>query len=153
MTRSEKDQRWVDWAERLFQMEKPDVFTDLDHCDECTEHNNTLKNSDVKTIGLDALGSPSWDPICFCSVEGKLYYTPAFLRLSLDTLDQEFYLDQFLFHLIWDGENNRYYQACSSEQRKFIASFLSYILDNYAQIVEDNLCDENLLQAHQIWSN
>lgn len=152
MTRSEKDQRWVDWAERLFQMDKPDNFTDLEHCDECTEHNNTLKNSDVQTIGLEELGSPSWDPICFCSVEGKLYYTPAFLRLSLDTLDQEFYLDQFLFHLIWDGKNNRYYQACSSEQRKFIASFLSYILDNYAQIVEDNLCDENLLQAHQIWS-
>jgi len=150
--RSEKDQRWIDWAEQLFKMEKPDNFTELSHCEECAEHNETLKNSDVKTIGLEALGKPSWDPVCFCSVEGKLYYTPAFLRLSLDSLDQEFYLDQFLFHLIWDGENNGYYQACSLEQRKFIASFLAYIRDNYPQFVEDNLCDENLEQAHQIWS-
>lgn len=152
MTRSEKDQRWIDWAERLFQMEKPDNFTDLNHCDECDEHNGTLKNSDVKTIGMDQLGSPAWDPICFCSVEGKLYYTPAFIRLSLDTIEEDFYLDQFLFHLIWDGDKNKYYQACSLEQRKFIASFLTYMLENHSAQLEDNFCDDNLLQAHQIWS-
>ena len=51
------------------------------------------------------------------------------IRLTLDTIDSstESYLDQMLFHLIQDGEGNRLVNACSKQQRKFVAAFLEYL--------------------------
>lgn len=143
---------WKQKAQALFQVDKPEHFTNYTHCEECVEHDQTLRNSDVDHIGMDELGSPAWDPICFATVEGKLYYTPAFIRLSLDTVDDDFYLDQFLFHLVWDGKQNSYYLACNQEQRVFIADFLSYMLENYSAMIELCYCGDQLLQAYEIWS-
>jgi hypothetical protein len=38
-----------------------------------------------------------------------VYYMPALIRLTVDTMDrpQERYLEQLLFHLIYDGKDNR----------------------------------------------
>ncbi len=143
---------WVEQAKLLFQMEKPEHFTNHRHCCECAEHDETLVNCDVDSIGLEELGNPGWDPICFCSDEGKKYYLPAFIRLSLATLDDDFYLDQFLFHLEWDGEKNSFFLSCSAEQRKFIAAFIRYIIENFAAQVQANLCADKILRVYEIWS-
>src|SRR5687767_15001421 len=95
----------IDWQHRaksLFNTSKPDHFTDYQHCCECAEHDQTLLSFDHDSIGLSELGNPGWDPLCFSSPEGLIYYMPAMVRLTLDTIDnpQESYLDQFLFHLI-----------------------------------------------------
>lgn len=63
---------WVNKAKELFASPKPGHFTNYQHCDECAEHDETLRSTDVDTIGLGELGNPAWDPICFCSSEGKL---------------------------------------------------------------------------------
>jgi hypothetical protein len=41
-----------------------------------------------------------------CAVEGLLYYMPTLIRLMFETMatPQERYLDQLLFHLIYDGK-------------------------------------------------
>ena len=90
---------WIDRAKYLFKAPKPEHFTNFNHCEECEEHDQTLLALDIDIIGIDELGNPGWDPICFASPEGKKYYLPALIRLSLDTMMDEFYLDQFLFHL------------------------------------------------------
>ncbi len=83
-----------------------------------------------------------------------MYYMPALIRLTLDGIDkpQESYLDQLLFHLIQDGKDNRLVSACNVEQRKFIADFLEYLMDNYAsQIGEGVFVSDDILTAHEIW--
>ncbi len=143
---------WKMQANILFQMEKPVHFTNYKHCDECAEHDETLRTAELQTIGLDELGNPGWGPICFCSDEGKRYLAPAFIRLTLDTLDNEFYLEQFLFHLQGDGIGNSYFDSCCMEQRTFIAEFLCYLLENYSELIDKNLCGDDLLRAYEIWS-
>lgn len=143
---------WKAKASLLFKADKPEHFTNYLHCDECAEHDETLRLSDVDHIGMDELGSPAWDPICFATVEGKRYYTPAFIRLSLDTVEGDFYLDQFLFHLVWDGQHNKYYLGCDKTQRVFIAEFLAYMLEHYSDKVDECYCGDSLLQAYEIWS-
>jgi hypothetical protein len=146
---------WTQQAKIIFNVPKPAHFTDYQHCCECAEHDETLLAFDIDSIGLPQLGHPSWDPLCFSSPEGLIYYMPALVRLTLDTIDnsQEMYLDQLLFHLIKDGRGNRLVSACSKEQREFVAGFLEYLIESHADRVEAGVFySDNILKAHDIWS-
>jgi hypothetical protein len=110
---------------------------------------------DVNSIGLEQLGNPGWDPLCFTAAEGLLYYMPALIRLTLETMatPQEQYLEQLLFHLIYDGPENRIVRACNPEQRAFIAGFLAYLLEQYSVEIDEGIfLSEDILKAYEIWS-
>jgi len=143
---------WVEEAKRIFLSEKPNHFTSYKHCEKCAEHDETLKGADIDSIGLEELGNPGWDPICFCTDEGKKYYIPSFIRLSLDTVANEFYLGQFLFHLEGDGDGNNLLISCNEEQKKFIASFVEYMINSHAKEIDDNLYAGEALKVYQMWS-
>ena len=145
---------WKQQAKLIFKVPKPAHFSDYRHCCECAEHDQTLLTFDVDSIGLAELGNPGWDPLCFSSAEGLIYYLPALIRLTLDTMDnpQETYLDQMLFHLIYDGPGNRLFSACSKEQREFVAAFLEYLVERYSsQIDAQAFTSDEILRAHEIW--
>jgi hypothetical protein len=58
-----------------------------------------------------------------------------------------------LFHLIKDGPGNSLVSACSEKQRKFIAQFLEYLISEHAQhISEEAFASDDILRAHEIWS-
>lgn len=145
---------WTQYAKELFNIPKPVHFTRYQHCCECAEHDATLLAYDVDTIGLAQLGHPSWDPLCFASVEALLYYMPALIRLTLETMDtpQEQYLPQLLFHLIRDGKDNDVVRACNPEQRGFVARFLEYVIDTYSTALDQSLYSDDMLTAYEIWS-
>ncbi len=142
---------WVEKAKYIFEMQKPEHFTDYLHCEECADHDETLRNTDVDNIGLKELGNEAWDPLCFCTNDGKKYYMPALIRLSLDSVNDEFYFDQFLFHLEGNGENNRLLLSCSEEQKTFITSFLKYMIENYSKEIDDNLCTDDAIRVYELW--
>lgn len=146
---------WKQQAKLIFNVAKPIHFGNYRHCCECAEHDQTLSASDVGSIGLEQLGNAGWDPLCFSSADGLLYYMPALIRLTLDTIDnpQETYLEQMLFHLIRDGEGNMLVSACSKEQRKFVADFLDYVVENHVRQIEAGVySSDDILRAHEIWS-
>ena len=118
---------WIQTAKRLFALPKPVHFTNYRHCCECAEHDETLLTHDVDSIGMEQLGNPGWDPLCFSSATGLLYYMPALVRLTLHTLEpsQAAYLDQFLFHL----NRAEVLEATTLQQRQFIVAFLEYLIN------------------------
>ncbi|HKY43902.1 MAG TPA: hypothetical protein VJM50_12495 [Pyrinomonadaceae bacterium] len=146
----------VDWkaqAKLIFNTPKPEHFGNYRHCCECAENDETLLAFDVDSIGLEQLGNPGWDPMCFSSAEGTIYYMPALVRLTVDTIDnpRERYLEQMLFHLIKDGPGNSLVIACSEEQRTFIAQFLEFLIAEHGEQIEGFATDD-ILRAHEIWS-
>jgi hypothetical protein len=145
---------WIQHAKRLFNVPKPEHFTNYRHCCECAEHDNTLLAYDVNSIDIEQLGNPGWDPLCFISPEGFLYYVPALIRITLDTMakPQERYLDQLLFHLIRDGKDHNLVRVCSPEQRAFIAGFLEYLINQYAAEIDECTYTDDILKACEIWS-
>lgn len=146
---------WKRQAKLIFRTAKPAHFTNYQHCCECAEHDETLLAYDVDSIGLEQLGSPSWDPLCFSSAGGLIYYLPALVRLTLETIDnpQEFYLEQMLFHLTYEGKDNRLLGACSREQREFIAGFLQYLIEHHSDRIKAGVsCGDDILKAHEIWN-
>jgi hypothetical protein len=145
---------WIHQAKLIFNLPKPEHFANYRHCCECAEHDQTLLAFDVDTIGLEQLGNPGWDPLCFSSPEGLIYYMPALVRLTLDTIDNpsQSYLDQLLFHLIKDGPGNNLVAACSQEQRNFVAEFLDYLITNHAEAIAAQVfAADDILKAHSIW--
>jgi hypothetical protein len=114
-----------------------------------------LVTADIDAIGLQQLGHPGWDPLCFAAVEGLLYYLPALIRLTVGTMatPQERYLDQLLFHLVRDGHDHDLVRAGSPAQCAFIAGFLTHLMEQYSgQIDESIFRSEAMLKAYDVWS-
>jgi hypothetical protein len=131
---------------------RPEHFTDHNHCCECAEHDETLRDHTVESIGMTELGNPGWDPICFATDEAFRYYFPALVRLTLEGTEQSDYTDQFLFHITYDGEQNRRWKSFNDEERRLVVALLEYLLEaRGARLEEDNLADD-LFTALEIWS-
>ncbi|MBA4181099.1 MAG: hypothetical protein C0506_10970, partial [Anaerolinea sp.] len=60
---------------------RPEHFTDHPFCDECQEHDATLRAYDRETLPHEAVGSAARDPIAMTTAEGFTYHLPALARL------------------------------------------------------------------------
>lgn len=143
---------WQAIARQLFALPRPLQFGNARHCCECAGHEQTLQRCDPDSIGLEELGSPAWDPLCYCNDEGFRYYFPALVRLALDPHDDRYYLDQLLFHLCWNGPGNVRVRAFAPAERAFVHDFLTFLLDSRAEQIERMGDADTLLQAIDIWS-
>ena len=131
----------------------PKHFTNYRHCCECAEHNETLLAHTPETIGIEELGNPGWDPLCFATDEAFEYYFPAMVRMALEGTGERYYVDQFLFHLIGDGLRNRRWKAFSPEKRAFVLRVLEELLAHKSEEIERNLNSDDLINAIEIWSD
>ena len=119
---------------------------------ESAEHDKTLRKYSVKSIGMEQLGNPFWDPITFSSAEGKIYYMPALIRLCLETIDSDNpYLCQYLSHLELDGNKNDIFIGCNSKQWKFISSFINFLIEHYYKVIENEGLEDEIIRASEIW--
>ncbi|MBV1788266.1 hypothetical protein KQ940_09380 [Marinobacterium sp. D7] len=145
------DRDWIAEAKRVFAVEKPEHFTNYRHCCECAEHDKTLLAHTLDSIGLEQLGSPAWDPLCFCAAEGLKYCLPAMVRLSLETIADECYFEQMLFHLTYGWRDNRLLTICSVAQRIFVAEFLYHMVLNFPSELDYSVTADNALSAYELW--
>ncbi len=118
---------------------RPDIFIDGDHCDECAEHDATLRSRNNDTISFDDVGNISYTPISFMTVEGFLYYLPGLARLASDT-DENYFLMNFLIHL--DDEDRR--NAMTAAEKIALASYLSDLKKGAFECIEYNFDHEDL---------
>ena len=130
----------------------PENYTNRDHCDECAEHDETLRSYTPKSIGLEQLGNAGWDPICFVLPKAFKYYFPALVRLSLDPEGSNGYLDQFLFHVTYQGEDSRFFKHFSKAERGATLEVLQYIESNMDDLVHGWNLDNELKEAIGLWS-
>lgn len=133
---------------------KPKHFTNYQHCEECAEHDETLRQRDRDTLRLEDIGSPGWDPLCFTSPEGKAYYFPALARFALTapTYQYGWYGDQLLFHLTSGGRHNDFLAYCSPAQRYAVSLLLEHVVLTRASAPEVLSSQDELLQAYELWS-
>lgn len=108
------------------------------HCDECAEHEEVMQAVTPQTVSLEQAGSPAWDPVCYLTDEAYCYFMPGFARLTLGRGD-DYYLDQFLFHL----ESGRV--AClDEEQCRAAADLLDYLYETKSDEIDDYKDDKAL---------
>ena len=133
--------------------ERPEHFTNFEHCCECAEHDELLRWRDRDTLQIDDVGNPGWDPLCFTSAEGLLYYLPALGRLALEepTERLDWYVPQLHFHLTYEDKKNRILVAASPDQRRAIGQLLRHIVETRAELCERWACRADLLAAAALW--
>ena len=102
---------------------RPLVFANAGHCSECAEHNETLSAHTPESLSAVDLVNPGWDPICFATPFAYLYFFPGLARLALEGRGEEFYADQFLFHL-----SNRT-ELFNEDERQLVRHFLWRLLE------------------------
>jgi hypothetical protein len=79
--------------------------------------------------------------------KGFKYYFPALVRLALEGTGDEYYIDQFLFHIT----QNSNCISFTDEQSLFVVKVLEHLLENKAEEIERNLDADNLLNAIERW--
>jgi hypothetical protein len=133
---------------------KPEHFTNYAHCEECQEHDDTLRAKDVETLAREDVGNVGWDPLCFTSPEGITYLFPALARLALadETESFDWYGSQLLFHLTNDQEQNRLIRYFSRDQRNAVAVLLRHIKATRYDQVANYVCEDELDIAITLWS-
>ena len=129
---------------------RPEHFTNYNHCCECAEHDETLRNETLESLSYEDL-RPGWDPLCFISPEGFQYFFPALVRLSLEGTGETYFIDQLLFHLESDGPENSRYLKFTEEQRSYVVKLLKHLVEIRAQEIEDNLDSDALFRTIEVW--
>ena len=143
---------WIKESLKLFQIERPAHFTNYTHCHECYDVDSMLQGETIESIGIKKLGT-GCEALIYCTTDGIQYFTPALIRLSLETIHTDFYFGDFSYYLQSNGNNNSYYLSCTSEQRRFIARFILYMMEQYATEIENNGYDDDVLNAYGVWAS
>ena len=133
--------------------ERPEHFTNFEHCCECAEHDALLCSRDRDSLLIEDVGNPGRDPLCFTSAEGLLYYLPALGRLALvEPMGMmDWYAPQLHFHLTHEDGKNRILVAASPDQRWAVAQLLRHIVETRAELYERWACREEILVAAELW--
>lgn len=123
----------------VFQCERPTrMVRNPGHCDECAEHDDTMRSVTPDSISLTQVGSPAWDPVCFLNDEAWRYFMPGLTRLALGH-GEDYYLDQFLFHLA-SGR----IEALDAAQCTAVSALLDQLYESMPDEIERNMDDEML---------
>lgn len=132
-------------------VEPPGAFTNVAHCEECADHNQTLSARTRYMLRRDDLGCPGWDPITFVNAQGMAYLIPAMARFALmppSSLGQYGeYVSQLVRHLSLDGSENRLFAWCGAQQRQAVGLLLAHVWESRAHLLDDAVAQEDMLAA------
>jgi len=137
-------------------VDRPSHFTDVLHCDECKEHDTTLRARALHRLERKDLGNPGWDPVSFCTPQAIGHLFPALARFSLlpDVWrDNTWYGGQLLSHLSYGGTENTFFQWCSAEQRDAVAALLLHLAATRSAHITDCGREAELSKALDVWGS
>ena len=121
------------------------------HCEECEEVEKNAQESDIDTLTLEKAGDGYASFSCFLNDCAFKYYMPAFIRLSLETNMEDGYIENFIFAITVDKEDNSRLKSFSSEQKIFVHSFLKWYKENKKEILDQWLIEEEINDVLSLW--
>ena len=134
--------------------DKPEHFTDPTHCNECREHDETLRARTRETLQRNDVGNLGWDPIVFSSADGVGYFFPALARFALlpDVWhDNNWYAVQLLSYLAWEGSENKLRAWSSPPRRQGVQKLLSHLAITRSDAIAKHNAGEDLHNALTVW--
>ena len=132
---------------------RPEHFTDYTHCEECAEHDATMRSCSLPDIGANQVGNPGWSPIPFLTEQAYGHVMPRLLELALNNSfnsDNDPFVFQYLLALTPTPEHRKL-DNFTPEQARVILNSLCYIRDNMMGVIEDECCQSNLVEAITLW--
>lgn len=132
---------------------RPKHFTNYKHCEECAEHDETMRSCSLSELGLRQVGNVGWSPIPFLTEQAYGYVMPRLLELALTNgtnAQEEHFIFQYLLALTPEPKN-RNLGYFSPEQATVVLESLYYIRGHMAEVVENECCKNDLTAAIAKW--
>ena len=131
-------------------VEKPEHFTKFEHCEECREHNETMKSANLDTLTALHLGSFGWNPLSFLTEQGFAYFMPRLIELLLQ--DAKFrsgdpFAESMLFQLCPSASFDRFL-SYSPQKCRAVLEALKYYKNHSTH---DRFTGEDVDKAIQYW--
>jgi hypothetical protein len=131
-------------------IERPEQFTNFEHCEECFEHNETMKSAGLETLTASHLGTAGWNPISFLTAQGFAYFMPRLMELLLQ--EAEFkcgdpFSDSMLFHLSVPADHGRFLSYMPGQCQAILEALKYY---NH-HLAHDRYSKESIDMAIRYW--
>ena len=126
---------------------RPEHFTEHEHCEECDEHDATMRSRPLSAIGVEQLGNPGWSPIPMLTEQAYGYVMPRLMELALN--DENFVFSYLL--ALTPSPEHRKLDYFTRVQTAAVLESLYYMRDHMASIVEAQCCEDDLVQAIAKW--
>jgi hypothetical protein len=131
---------------------RPARFTPLVADPEFEDHEALLQSRDRQSLSRDDVRI-GWDPMNSCSAEGIAYYFPCLAAFALQSPRDpwQWYGPQLLFHLGYEGENNRFLRLCSATQRVAVYNLLQHVAASRQSLIAENSVANDIAECIRIW--
>jgi len=133
--------------------ERPEHFTDYKHCEECNEHDETMRSANLQTLTGYDIGTGGWNPLCFLTVEGFAHYMPRIMELAITgakNKHDESVLSVLLFHLAPSDDYDRF-SSYSIVQCEAVLAALKYAFTKHRNEIVEEFIQDDIEAAISYW--
>lgn len=136
------------------EFDKPIHSTNYQHCEECNEYDELLRDVKRANLSVEQIGTVCWGPVAFLLPEAMAYYMPRFIELAVENADNKEndpYIVQFI-NQIGLNRNRESFSLFREIHVSLVFQALTYINENYREIVEYECWEDELDKSIIEWS-
>jgi len=132
---------------------RPENFTNFEHCNECLEHNETMKSASLDNLSGLHVGTTGWSPLGFLTEEAYGHCMPRFWELAL-TGEKNEHGESVLSVLLTDlgiSISDDRFRGYSRNQCEAVVAALEFALERHRSSVVEEFIQSDLERAIRNW--
>ena len=134
--------------------DKPDLATDIHHCEECRDHNDEVDGADRRELSSEQIGTVCWGISSFLTPQAMGYYIPRFIELAVTSQNDKdgtsymcLYINQIGLH-----SESEQFSLFSNEQRLAVRGSLILLKSQHIQTLAEHCWEDDIDTAINQWS-
>lgn len=134
--------------------DKPKFATDINHCEECRDHNDEVNGAERRELSPEQIGTVCWGVSSFLTPEAMGYYIPRLIELAVtgqNDKDGDPYMCLFLNQIGLHSESKQF-SLFSNEQRQAVRNSLEIIKSNHLQTLTEHCWEDEIDNAINQWN-
>ncbi|MCC6076530.1 hypothetical protein ACFPTX_02245 [Pseudomonas sp. GCM10022188] len=146
---------FVESAYKLFEaFSKPLLATDINHCEECRDHNDEVNGASRRDLSPEQIGTVCWGISSFLTPDAMGYYIPRLIELAVTgqkDKDGTPYMCLFI-NQIGLNSDSKQFSLFSKEQRQVVRNSLVILKSHHIKTLAEHYWDDGVEAAINQWN-
>lgn len=146
---------FVESTYKLFEsFNKPLLATDINHCDECRDHNEEVNGASRRELSPEQIGTVCWGISSFLTPQAMGYYIPRLIELAVTGQNDKYgtpYMCMFV-NQIGLNSDAKQFSLFSKEQRQAVQDSLVTLKNHHINTLAEHCWDDDLETAINRWA-
>jgi hypothetical protein len=146
---------FVESTYNLFEcFDKPEFATDINHCEECRDHNEEVNGVNRRDLLPEQIGTVCWGISSFLTPQAMGYYIPRLIELAFtgqNDKDSVPYMCLFINQVGINSESEQF-SLFSKEQRLAVRNSLDILKMHYINTLTEHCWENDIDPAINRWS-